>query len=87
LNANDKGKIKIRKIEDNTAENVEIIVHLAPGVSPDQTIDALYAFTDCEISISPNATVILNGKPAFIDVNEIYASILRIQLNYLRKNY
>lgn len=71
LNANDKGKIKIRKIEDNTAENVEIIVHLAPGVSPDQTIDALYAFTDCEISISPNATVILNGKPAFIDVNEI----------------
>ncbi|HAL64752.1 MAG TPA: DNA gyrase/topoisomerase IV subunit A, partial [Bacteroidales bacterium] len=71
LNANDKGKIKIRKIEDNTAENVEIIVHLAPGVSPDQTIDALYAFTDCEVSISPNATVILNGKPAFIDVNEI----------------
>ena len=71
LTANDKGKIKIRKIEDNTAENVEILVHIASGVSPDQTIDALYAFTDCEVNISPNATVILNGKPAFIDVNEI----------------
>ncbi|MGB4283402.1 MAG: DNA gyrase subunit A, partial [Bacteroidales bacterium] len=54
LTANDKGKIKIRKIEDNTAENVEILVHIASGVSPDQTIDALYAFTDCEVNISPN---------------------------------
>jgi topoisomerase IV subunit A len=56
--ANDKGKIKIRKIEDNTAEKVEILVHLAPNISPDQAIDALYAFTDCEISISPNCCVI-----------------------------
>lgn len=71
LAANDKGKIKIRKIDDNTAENVEILIHLAPGVSPDQTIDALYAFTNCEISISPNACVIYNGRPAFIDVKEI----------------
>ncbi len=71
LNANEKGKIKIRKIEDNTSENAEINVHLAPGVSPDQTIDALYAFTDCEISISPNACVILQGKPAFLSVKDI----------------
>lgn len=71
LNANEKGKIKIRKIEDNTSEDAEIHIHLAPGVSPDQTIDALYAFTDCETSISPNACVILNGKPAFIGVKEI----------------
>lgn len=71
LTANEKGKIKIRKIDDNTAENVEILVHLTPGVSPDQTIDALYAFTDCEVSLSPNACVIYNGKPAFIDVKEI----------------
>ncbi|MGC8864450.1 MAG: DNA gyrase/topoisomerase IV subunit A [Bacteroidales bacterium] len=71
LSANEKGKIKIRKIEDNTSENAEIQVYLAPGVSPDQTIDALYAFTDCEISISPNACVILDGKPAFIGVKDI----------------
>jgi len=69
--ANDKGKIKIKKIDDNTAENVEVIIHLAAGVSPDQTIDALYAFTNCEVSISPNSCVIVNGKPAFIDVNQI----------------
>jgi topoisomerase-4 subunit A len=69
--ANDKGKIKIKKIDDNTAENVEILIHLAPNVSPDQTIDALYAFTDCEISISPNCCVIDNGKPRFTDVGEI----------------
>ncbi|MDD5508415.1 MAG: DNA gyrase/topoisomerase IV subunit A [Bacteroidales bacterium] len=69
--ANDKGKIKIRKIDDNTAGQVEIVVHLAPGVSPDTTMDALYAFTDCEISVSPNACVILNGKPRFLDVKEI----------------
>ncbi len=71
LSANDKGKIKIRKIDDNTAENVEILIHLAPGVSPDTTIDALYAFTECEVSISPNSCVIENGKPRFTGVSEI----------------
>ncbi|HMM12636.1 MAG TPA: DNA gyrase/topoisomerase IV subunit A [Bacteroidales bacterium] len=69
--ANEKGKIKIRKIDDNTAENVEILIHLSPGVSPDQTIDALYAFTQCEVSVSPNVCVILDGKPAFLGVSDI----------------
>ena len=69
--ANDKGKIKIKKIEDNTAANVEIIIHLAPGISPDVTIDALYAFTDCEVSISPNTCVIQSDKPRFISVNDM----------------
>ncbi len=71
IKANEKGKIKIRKIDDNTAANVEILVHLTPGVSSDKTIDALYAFTDCEISLSPNACIIENDKPAFIGVTEI----------------
>jgi topoisomerase-4 subunit A len=71
ISANDKGKIKIKKIEDNTAQNVEIIVHLAPGISPDVTIDALYAFTDCEVSISPNTCVIQDDKPRFMSVNDI----------------
>jgi len=71
LKANDKGKIKIKKIEDNTAENVEILVHLPSNVSPDKTIDALYAFTDCEVSISPNSCVIEDEKPKFLSVNEI----------------
>lgn len=71
INANDKGKIKIKKIEDNTAQDVEIIVHLAPGISPDVTIDALYAFTDCEVSISPNTCVIKGEKPHFMSVNDI----------------
>lgn len=71
LKANEKGKIKIKKIEDNTAEFVEILVYLAPGVSPDKTIDALYAFTDCEISISPNAVIIEKDKPRFVGVSEI----------------
>ena len=71
LKANDKGKIKIKKIEDNTAAEVEILIHLAPGISPDKTIDALYAFTDCEISISPNACVINDKKPEFLNVSEI----------------
>lgn len=71
LKANDKGKIKIKKIEDNTAAEAEIIIHLAPGVSPDKTIDALYAFTDCEVSISPNASIIDGDKPRFIGVSEI----------------
>ena len=71
LKANDKGKIKIKKIEDNTAENVEILIYLPPGISPDKTIDALYAFTDCESSISPLSCVIINNKPSFIGVSEI----------------
>lgn len=71
LKANDKGKIKIKKIEDNTAALAEIVIHLAPGVSPDKTIDALYAFTDCEVSISPNASVIDGDRPRFIGVSEI----------------
>lgn len=71
LRANDKGKIKIRKVDDITALNVEIQVHLAPGVSSDKTIDALYAFTDCEISISPNCCIVENNKPHFLNVSEI----------------
>ena len=71
IKANDKGKIKVRKIEDNTSANAEIIIHLAPGVSPDKTLDALYAFTDCEVSISPNASIIDGDKPRFIGVSEI----------------
>ncbi|MGB4399466.1 MAG: DNA gyrase/topoisomerase IV subunit A [Daejeonella sp.] len=71
ISANDKGKIKIKKIEDNTAKNVEIIIHLAPGISPDVTIDALYAFTDCEVSISPNTCIIKGDKPYFMSVNDI----------------
>jgi topoisomerase-4 subunit A len=71
VKCNDKGKIKIKKIDDNTAEQCEIVIFLNPGVSPDQTIDALYAFTDCEVSISPNACVIVNDHPAFLGVSEI----------------
>ncbi|QZE13473.1 DNA gyrase/topoisomerase IV subunit A [Halosquirtibacter laminarini] len=71
IKANDKGKIKIKKIDDNTAANVEILVHLGTGVSSDQMIDALYAFTDCEISISPNSCIIDNEKPVFLDVKTI----------------
>ena len=71
IKANEKGKIKIKKIEDNTAEFVEILIHLPSGVSPDKTIDALYAFSDCEISISPNACIIKNDKPYFLTVSEI----------------
>ncbi len=71
IKANDKGKIKIKKIEDNTAAEAEIIIHLAPGVSPDRTLDALYAFTDCEVSISPNSTIIDKDTPRFMGVSEI----------------
>jgi topoisomerase-4 subunit A len=71
LRANDKGKIKIKKIDDNTAEFAEILIHLSPGVSPDKLIDALYAFTDCEISISPNSSVIDKDTPKFLGVTEI----------------
>jgi topoisomerase-4 subunit A len=73
LSAADKGKIKIKKVEDNTAENVEVLIHLPPGTSPDQTMDALYAFTDCEIGISPNACVIHDNKPVFLGVDELLA--------------
>ncbi|QKG79261.1 DNA gyrase/topoisomerase IV subunit A [Tenuifilum thalassicum] len=71
LKANDKGKIKIKKIDDNTAENVEILIHLHPDVNPDMTIDALYAFTDCEMSISTNACVIYEDKPRFMGIKDI----------------
>lgn len=71
IKAAEKGKIKIKKVVDNTARDVEIIIELAPGISPDVTIDALYAFSDCEISISPSACVIIDDKPLFLDVNEL----------------
>ncbi len=71
IKANEKGKIKIRKIDDNTSSNVEIVVYLMPGISPDKTIDALYALTDCEYSISPNTCVITGSKPSFMGVSEI----------------
>ncbi len=79
--ANDKGKIKIRKIDDNTSDKVEVLVHLIPGTSPDLAIDALYAFTDCEVSISPNACVIDDNKPHFIGVKDI----LKINANNTRQ--
>jgi topoisomerase-4 subunit A len=71
IKANDKGKIKIKKIEDNTAASVEVLIHLPSGISPDKTIDALYAFTNCENSISPLGCIIENNKPIFIGVSEI----------------
>ena len=71
LKANDKGKIKIKRIEDNTAAHVEILVHLPPNISPDKTIDALYAFTNCENSISPLCCIIENNKPKFVGVTEM----------------
>ncbi len=85
VTANDKGKIKIKKIDDNTAANVEIIVHLSPGVSPDQTIDALYAFTNCEVSISPNACIIDAERPRFIGVKEILKINTNHTLSLLKK--
>jgi len=71
VKANEKGKIKVKKIDDNTAANVEIQIHLMPGISSDKTIDALYAFTDCEVSVSPNACIVEDDKPRFITVTEI----------------
>jgi topoisomerase-4 subunit A len=71
VKANDQGKIKIKKVTDNTAAEVEVAIDLAPGISPAITIDALYAFTDCEVSISPNACVIVDEKPTFISVHEL----------------
>ncbi|HCN82640.1 MAG TPA: DNA gyrase/topoisomerase IV subunit A, partial [Sphingobacteriaceae bacterium] len=83
--ANDKGKIKIKKIEDNTAKDVEIMIHLAPGISPDVTIDALYAFTDCEVSISPNTCVIKGDKPYFMSVNDILTESTLFTKNLLKQ--
>ncbi|WP_299836482.1 DNA gyrase/topoisomerase IV subunit A [uncultured Tenacibaculum sp.] len=98
LKANDKGKIKIKKIEDNTAANVEILVHLPPNVSPDKTIDALYAFTNCENSISPLCCIIEDNKPIFIGVSDVLKRStdftvdllkqeLEIQLNELEEQW
>lgn len=81
VKANDKGKIKVKKVVDNTTQLVEILIELAPGVSPDVTVDALYAFTDCEVSISPNACVIVEDKPVFTTVEDI----LEISTNNTRE--
>lgn len=80
IKASEKGKIKIRKVDDNTSANVEILVHLQPGVSSDKTIDALYAFTDCELSISPNCCVIHDKKPRFLGISEM----LRISVDHTK---
>jgi len=85
LLANEKGKIRIRKIDDNTAENVEILIHLVPGVSPDKTIDALYAFTDCEVPVSPNTCVINENKPLFLGVSDILRISTANTLEILRE--
>ena len=85
IKANNKGKIKIKKIEDNTSENVEIRLHLPPGVSPDKTIDALYAFTNCEMSISPLGVVIEDNKPLFLGVSEILERSTRRTVDLLRQ--
>ncbi|MFZ9046323.1 MAG: DNA gyrase/topoisomerase IV subunit A [Cyclobacteriaceae bacterium] len=92
IKANDKGKIKIKQVVDNTAAEVEIQVTLAPGMSPDITMDALYAFTDCEVSISPNACVIGDEKPQFLGVSEILrqsvdqtVDLLRLELEIRKK--
>ena len=71
VKASEKGKIKVKQVVDNTAKDVEIVIHLLPGISPEIAVDALYAFTDCEVSISPNACVIVEDKPQFMKVNEI----------------
>ena len=91
VKANDNGKIKIKKIEDNTANDVEVLVHLPTGVSPDKTIDGLFAFTSCETSISPLGCVIENNKPLFIGVSEILKKstehtreLLKMELEFKR---
>ncbi len=85
LKANDAGKIKIKKVIDNTAKDVEIEIQLAPGVSPDITIDALYAFTDCEISISPNACVVYKDKPIFTDVHDLLRTSVELTRELLNR--
>jgi len=98
VKANDQGKIKIKKVTDHTAAEVEVIVELAPGISPDITIDALYAFTDCEVSISPNCCVIVNNKPQFLKISELLKAAtdnskellkkeLEIKLNELQEKW
>ena len=89
VKANNNNKIKIKNIEDNTAKEVEIIINLVKGVSPNVTIDALYAFTNCEISISPNCCIIVNDKPKFISVNDLLristektVKLLELELKY-----
>lgn len=85
LKAIEKGKIKIRKVDDNTARKVEIQIHLAPGVSSDKTLDALYAFTDCEVNISPNCCVINNKKPHFLTVSDVLRKSVNNTRDLLRK--
>ena len=85
LKAIEKGKIKVRKVDDNTAGKVEILVHLAPGVSSDKTLDALYAFTDCEVNISPNCCVIDHKKPHFLSISEVLRKSVDNTLGLLRK--
>ncbi|KFF01507.1 DNA gyrase/topoisomerase IV subunit A [Chryseobacterium luteum] len=85
LKANEKGKIKIKKIEDNTSDTVEILVHLHNDVSPDKTIDALYAFTDCQVTISPNACVIVGDKPMFMNVSDILKMNTEHTVSLLKK--
>ena len=85
LKAVDKGKIKVRKVDDNTSANVEILVHLAAGTSSDKTIDALYAFTDCEVSISPNCCVIDDNKPHFLAISDVLRKSADNTLDLLRQ--
>lgn len=85
VKASEKGKIKVKKVEDLTSGNVEILVHLAPGVSSDKTIDALYAFTDCEVSISPNCCVIDGQKPHFLTVSDVLRKSVDNTLALLRR--
>lgn len=85
LKAIEKGKIKVRKVDDNTAGKVEILVHLAPGVSSDKTLDALYAFTDCEVNVSPNCCVIDHKKPHFLSVSDVLKKSVDNTLSLLRK--
>ena len=85
LKANEKGKIKIKKIDDNTSSNVEILIYLPSGISPDKTIDALYAFTNCEVSISPLSCVIENHKPCFMGVSEILIKSTNFTVDLLKK--
>lgn len=85
LKANEKGKIKIKKIEDNTAADVEILIHLPPGVSPDKTIDALFAFTACETSVAPLGCVIEDNKPYFVGVSEMLRISTKRTVNLLKR--
>src|SRR6218665_1695722 len=85
LKANEKGKIKVKKVEDNTSSDVEILIHLPPGVSPDKTIDALYAFTSCEVSIAPLGCVIQNNRPLFTGVSDMLKQSTERTVDLLRQ--